>query len=961
MKKRYLLLLAALISLVLFSSLTIADYPPWTPLPRLDVQYFKIIKDPDAIVDALVVTEEVDFIPGPGTIPRIERVTDWGGNQSWAPSASYGFTAINCRHVYPPEAEDGTEGKHWGDPVSPLNYSGFRVALSYIFGMDDKEAAVFEYYKGPQTFAIDSIIPPAQASWFDDTAIQDITSYSTAWLWMEGDGFYTSGGILYDANGLACRDLILYYSADGGFWESGLPKFAGAFNGFMDTYLGVTNCNLEVRAKDFSALVFGNLLAYHDYDLLSIGLTGLGDGCDWVVSMFHSLYDVPGGWNFAGVHDDYVDHLMETIQYSMDPDEIWQASSDFQHYFNGEFPQSAIDFGATGIGMMPHYLWTSGMTIQSYHPGLQNFIPMPCFGSEQCLLNWAYLGWDTNYCATHPPTLPDCPTTAPEAVRRAVGNDPTNMNPFYENTLYGWLIALDGPCEGLLRSNPTPGGDLAIKPWLAEHYAYEGPINTTTPTGKNIVNGMVIDFYLREGIYWQDTGAYEDLNTNDQWDEGEPKYEFPFTSYDVKFAADMMVKYEIGRYDTSWIDLVETVTEGSYKVTFYYNSSSYWMSTYPSSFSFFPQHIYQKADKQVEDGILASFSDFAPAWTAYEDWMGLHPPDEWGPPPAYTEYWPSIVGTGPFIFGYFVLADAVGATYANTRYWGGVSPVQQSLETYNERYGANRFEKELVEPVITLENTTAFNASAPVCSYWHEILPTLSNKWHIDGWKDTNGDGLVSVSDELTLSKDLCGNDQWVGQGEFHVESIVEVAGQWTITVKEVIYTPKMTQSCICVDGENMVWWNGGDPLGTGQGTGGNIDVFYEVYVDDTTLIASGWVMDLGTWEDFKVCVTFDTEITQSALHTFTAKFYVRMAGSAQEPEYTCTYSRVFYVIFDFPGDYDDDSDVDQWDFWHFCGAFIDYYTIHVLDPRCDSDFDGDLDQWDFWYFCGAFIDYYKA
>jgi hypothetical protein len=66
-------------------------------------------------------------------------------------------------------------------------------------------------------------------------------------------------------------------------------------------------------------------------------------------------------------------------------------------------------------------------------------------------------------------------------------------------------------------------------------------------------------------------------------------------------------------------------------------------------------------------------------------------------------------------------------------------------------------------------------------------------------------------------------------------------------------------------------------------------------------------------------------------------------------------------VIVTWPGDFDADFDVDQFDFWHFCGAFIDYYTIHVKDPLCDFDDDCDIDQFDYWTFCGAFIDYWNA
>jgi hypothetical protein len=59
-------------------------------------------------------------------------------------------------------------------------------------------------------------------------------------------------------------------------------------------------------------------------------------------------------------------------------------------------------------------------------------------------------------------------------------------------------------------------------------------------------------------------------------------------------------------------------------------------------------------------------------------------------------------------------------------------------------------------------------------------------------------------------------------------------------------------------------------------------------------------------------------------------------------------------------GDLDGDFDVDEDDLWYFCGAFIDYYKIHVKDPLCDFDNDCDIDEDDLWTFCAAFIEYWK-
>ena len=60
-------------------------------------------------------------------------------------------------------------------------------------------------------------------------------------------------------------------------------------------------------------------------------------------------------------------------------------------------------------------------------------------------------------------------------------------------------------------------------------------------------------------------------------------------------------------------------------------------------------------------------------------------------------------------------------------------------------------------------------------------------------------------------------------------------------------------------------------------------------------------------------------------------------------------------------GDLDLDSDVDEDDLWYFAAAFIDYYKIHVLDPKCDFNNDYKIDEDDLWIMSAAFIDYWKA
>jgi hypothetical protein len=60
------------------------------------------------------------------------------------------------------------------------------------------------------------------------------------------------------------------------------------------------------------------------------------------------------------------------------------------------------------------------------------------------------------------------------------------------------------------------------------------------------------------------------------------------------------------------------------------------------------------------------------------------------------------------------------------------------------------------------------------------------------------------------------------------------------------------------------------------------------------------------------------------------------------------------------PGNTDWDLDVDQFDFWDFCAAFINYYGAGVMNIWHDYDCNGVINQFDFWAFCGYFIDYYS-
>jgi parallel beta-helix repeat protein len=105
--------------------------------------------------------------------------------------------------------------------------------------------------------------------------------------------------------------------------------------------------------------------------------------------------------------------------------------------------------------------------------------------------------------------------------------------------------------------------------------------------------------------------------------------------------------------------------------------------------------------------------------------------------------------------------------------------------------------------------------------------------------------------------------------------------------------------------------------------------------------------------------ITFTWNTTGFAKGNYTIWAYAKpVLGEIDTANNNCTDGLVTVTWL---GDLDADFDVDQFDYWHFCSAFIDYYTIHVKDPNCDFDDDCDIDQFDYWTFCSAFIDYWKV
>jgi hypothetical protein len=231
----------------------------------------------------------------------------------------------------------------------------------------------------------------------------------------------------------------------------------------------------------------------------------------------------------------------------------------------------------------------------------------------------------------------------------------------------------------MMASPPDPSTDL---PWIAyksEVEAINSTVNADISTALNIPDGMKVTYYLRNDVYWQDTGA--------------GGMTFKLTADDLQFAFTTLRKWQVGRYSTSWSNAIYSEAQGDYKFVTYFNATSLWYEDYPQIASYFPKHIYYILDEMAEqtpgtyDDKKLVFDSMVPDEWDYQDWTA-EGKALWytSTRPQYIDYynsWPdggmaprdgnapqtANVGAGAFVYDYYDDATRVGQTHANDVYW----------------------------------------------------------------------------------------------------------------------------------------------------------------------------------------------------------------------------------------------------------------------------------------------------
>ena len=271
--------------------------------------------------------------------------------------------------------------------------------------------------------------------------------------------------------------------------------------------------------------------------------------------------------------------------------------------------------------------------------------------------------------------------------------------------------------------------------------------------------------------------------------------------------------------------------------------------------------------------------------------------------------------------------NTVNECAVSNNYYGFV----MDYSTNNVIYHNNIFNNTIQ---VSLEN--AFNNT------WDDGYPSGGNYW-----SDYTGLDLCSGSYQNETGSDGIGDNPYIIDADNRDQ--YPLMTPYIIGVHDIAVTNVTPSKTVVGQGYslniNVTVANQGDYTETFNLT---------VYANETIIETKEVTLSSGN----STTITFTWNTTGFAKGNYTISAHAEPVEDDDIGDNNCTDGWIFVG---WPGDLDADGDVDEDDLWHFCGAFIDYYKIHVKDPLCDYDDDCDIDEDDLWCFCGAFIDYWKA
>jgi ABC-type transport system substrate-binding protein len=264
-----------------------------------------------------------------------------------------------------------------------------------------------------------------------------------------------------------------------------------------------------------------------------------------------------------------------------------------------------------------------------------------------------------------------------------------HFDPLHSGSEDEWKI-LAGLYDGLLNMNPYNQYDT---PWIALDW-------TMTET----LDGMEIDFTLRNDVYWQD-GT-------------------PFTAYDIEFCLEFLRDYQVPRYAETWGTLVDVVVTDATHFTIAASEEGLALFyDFADIAALLPPQVWDRTWPSNQ-----AVLDYDPA-EPYNVAPGYSP----GPTPTPT----NLFGTGPWVFQFYDPVNLYSDVWENSNYFVSAVAIDDLLtEMFWEVGDLNR------DGIINVIDLTL----------WSFIFGFMIGEPQYDADADLNSDGIIDILDGARIA-----------------------------------------------------------------------------------------------------------------------------------------------------------------------------------------------------------------
>jgi len=327
--------------------------------------------------------------------------------------------------------------------------------------------------------------------------------------------------------------------------------------------------------------------------------------------------------------------------------------------------------------LMPYLPIYSRNYINLYKPGVEGWVDSRGYGSAPSTLKWGF-----SHLWKEGGVLYEHDSGAPSTL------NPITASWVYEIQVLGRIF------DGLISVDPYTHEDI---PWIATRWEME----PWSSPGEGVENGMIIRFWIRNDVYWQDGDHV--------------------TAEDIAWNFEFLESLTPPEYEPIWNYLVRYNVVHDYLIELYVNATGYWkLLEFAGSALQFPRTAWQD---YMGDYNSTTITDYENA-IAYKPWTVPHP----NPPPDKPQL-TMLYGTGPYWFEWWdpTIGKGLIKLNKNNGYWVRAAGLPDGqVGALNVRCKENKITKTKGLEII-LQNFNAFE----MCSmdYKVEITDSKGTTW----------------------------------------------------------------------------------------------------------------------------------------------------------------------------------------------------------------------------------------